>query len=132
MANVCMFDMKIVADTKENLEEFINALTHKGNVWIGRGAIICGELPTDDKTIKIISGEVPWSINSALMTRVEQEKEVLTLKEASSKYNIAIEIYSEEWGMAFEEHVIICCGDVMANDELDTDVTNGFKAIWNI
>ena len=130
MANLCNYEMKIVGE-KKSRDSFIKALTQDGSEWIGRGGVV--NLENEDEDSCIIFGYCKWSINAsmikdAISMRTEPEnwdfinKETkdnhsfITLPEASAKYNLNIEAYSEEPGCCFAEHLLIRNGQVDINE----------------
>lgn len=119
MANYCEVDMRICGE-KENVEKFIDALTLKGNTYIGRGINIHigseGEFDEEDNSIQIL-GQCKWSLESSLVTKVREirlsnpEKEVLTIEEACKKFHVNCEAFTEEPGCCFAEHFIYEFGE---------------------
>ena len=51
----------------------------------------------------------------------EEEHEYITLWEACKKWNLIIEVYSEENGCEFQEHFICDKGDVICNECVEWD-----------
>lgn len=131
MANVCIFEM-VVKGSRENIDKFIDALTQKGNVWMGRGAYITDPI-YGERSVSLYS-QVKWSIQSSLIDDAEsmrkqaetgdgcwgdlpENTEFLTLFEACEKYGVNMEAYSSEPGMAFQEHLRYENGDIL-NDSV--------------
>ena len=128
MANLFDIDMKIVGD-KEARTNFINALSQKDDVWMGRGAVI--DISEEDDDYVFIFGYCKWSIKSSLINNainmrenpkiwgVENIQSIITLPEASKIYNVDVEAYSEECGNCFAEHYIIEKGKIVKNENVD-------------
>lgn len=135
MANMCFFDM-LVKGTHENIENFYNAMTHKGNIWMGRGAE--AEIHYEnEKEVEVanITGSCKWSVWNALTDNSISMRdkphlwkfddinistlEFLTLDEASEKWDLAIEAYSEEVGVGFQEHYLIKSGNFWEDECVD-------------
>ena len=134
MANICDFSM-CVKGTHDDIEKFYNAMTQNGNIYMGRGAD--AEIQYEDEEGgAFIDGWCKWSIQSALIDnaismRNEPDKwyfgdnidksnlEFITLIEACRKWNITMEVYSEEPGCCFQEHYIIRNGVVEVDDCVD-------------
>lgn len=131
MANICSFLMKVRGD-KEDIIQFHKALTQEGNIWMGRGADADLEFEGDD--LASLIGWCKWSIISALVDNAismrkeperwyhepgEEEKEYITLFEACKRWNLVMEVYSEECGMQFQEHFICDKGDVICEECVD-------------
>lgn len=131
MANICDFSM-CVKGKHNDIESFYNALIQEGNVYMGRGAD--AEIQYEDEECKaFIDGGCKWSVQSALIDnaismRTEPDKwwfgenfditkiEFVTLWEACEKWNLDMEIYSEECGCCFQEHYVYVDGDVVCDE----------------
>lgn len=136
MANLCMFEMEALGE-RENLKEFFAALSQKGRFAIGRA-------PEFDKPYIVKNGDgrfraniegcAAWSVEGSLFTDAERMKdqketgigpfnsefirthEILTLPEASERFDLAIEIFSFAPECEFSEHIVVDRGDVLKND----------------
>ena len=128
MANICSFVMK-VRGNKEDIEQFYKAVNQEGKIWMGRGAETDLTFEEDDEAF--LSGWCKWSVISALVDNAvsmrtepekwycgpeEEEHEYITLYEACKRWNIVMEVYSEECGCQFQEHFICDKGDVICED----------------
>lgn len=132
MANVCGFNM-CVKGNRSDIEQFYNAMLQKGNIWMGRGAE--AEISYKDENKAFITGWCKWSILSALIEnavsmRTEREKwgfgeddpkdlEFITLFEACQKWNLVMEVYSEESGCEFQEHFVCDKGLIVCEECVD-------------
>lgn len=131
MANICSFLMK-VRGNKSDIEQFHKALNQEGKIWIGRGAET--DLTFEKDGAAFLSGWCKWSVVSALTDNAvsmrtepdmwyhedgEEDKEYITLYEACKRWNIVMEIYSEEGGCQFQEHFICNKGDVICEECVD-------------
>lgn len=127
MANLCDFVMH-VRGKRENIEKFYDALTQKGKIYMGRGAE--ADIFLDDD-IAEIKGWCKWSVVSALIDnaismRTEpnrwsfdedvNELEFITLIEACQKWNVDMEVYSEEPGCCFQEHFMVIDGELVIDE----------------
>lgn len=138
MANICEFEMVIKGDPKD-IDRFIDALSQKENIWMGRGAYIGARAYGERSTI--ITGECKWSLQSSLVDcAVSMQKqaaggevnwgdlpengEFLTIFEACEKYHVNMEVYSSEPGLAFQEHLKYENGKV-ENDSVP------FEEVWD-
>ena len=134
MANLCSFLMK-VRGTKEDITQFYMALNQKGKIWMGRGAET--DLGFEDDETAFMSGTCKWSVISALIDnaismRTEpdrwykdedwENREYITLYEACKRWNIVMEVYSEEGGIGFQEHFICDKGEVLCEECVDWEV----------
>lgn len=131
MANICSFSM-CVKGTHENIEKFYNAMCQDGNIYMGRGAD-AQILYEDEENRALIDGWCKWSVQSAMIDnaismRTEPNMwgwtkdvnpstlEFITLWEACARWNIDMEVFSEEPGCAFQEHYLIIDGQVVCED----------------
>jgi hypothetical protein len=130
MANICDFDMR-VRGSHDNIEKFYNAMRQNGNIIMGRGAD--AELIYDDDDYANINGWCKWSVSSALINNaismrtepnmwyfgdgVDVSKiEFITLIEACQKWNLDMEVFSEEPGCCFQEHIMVINGEVVVDE----------------
>lgn len=130
MANICSFSMRVKGN-KDDIEQFYNAMSQKGTIYMGRGAE--ADIDWDDDDVAMIDGWCKWSVQSAMVTnaismRTEPDiwywgdgvsskgLEFITLFEACKKWNIIMEVYSEEGGCQFQEHYICDKGDIICDE----------------
>lgn len=130
MANICSFSM-CVKGNHNDIESFYNAMSQNGNIFMGRGAD--AEIRyEDDENRAFIDGWCKWSVWSAMVDnaismRTEpdmwyfgnakaSELKFITLMEACERWNLTIEVYSEECGCAFQEHYIVVNGDLTCEE----------------
>lgn len=128
MANLCSFLMK-VRGNKEDIIQFHKALNQEGKIWMGRGAET--DLTFEEDGAAFMSGTCKWSVISALIDNAismrteperwyhppgEEEHEYITLFEACKKWNLIMEVYSEECGFEFQEHFICDKGEVLCDE----------------
>lgn len=134
MANMCNFSM-CVKGKHDDIEKFYDAMLQKGNIYMGRGAD--AEINyEDDDNMAFIDGWCKWSIQSALIynaisMRTEPDRwwfgdnfdvtqlEFITLWEACEKWNLDMEVYSEECGCCFQEHYVFIDGNIICDDCID-------------
>lgn len=125
MANICSFLMK-VRGNKEDIINFHKALNQEGKIWMGRGAET--DLTFEEDAAAFMMGWCKWSVQSALIDNAvsmrteperwyhapgEEEHEYITLWEACKRWNLVMEVYSEEGGCCFQEHFVCDKGDVI-------------------
>lgn len=128
MANICDFQM-CVRGNCSNIEKFYDAMCQKGNIYMGRGASAEIEFESEDRAM--ITGWCKWSIQSALIDNAESMRsnperwwwgegekpsEFITLWEACKKWNLDMEVYSEESGCCFQEHYVCIEGDIICDE----------------
>ena len=159
MANMCDFSMKVIGNSKESIETFYNMLSQKGTVYMGRGAeaVMQDIEAVDGRYTTKIEGWCKWSIRASLVldaismrnhpemwtfgnTVKKDTLKFLTLYEACEELALDMEVFSEEPGMEFQEHVLFRHGvieiDACVNytEEYDEEndeyiSTGGFE--WN-
>lgn len=134
MANLCSFCM-CVKGTHDNIEKFYNAMSQNGNVYMGRGAEADIEYE-DEENKAFITGCCKWSVQSAMVNNAismretpsmwywgddtdATELEFITLWEACKKWNLDMEVYSEEAGCCFQEHYVVVNGDLICDECVD-------------
>lgn len=160
MANICDFSM-VVKGKKENIEKFINMMEQKGNVWMGRGAMVNRidiEEVENEKYRYLIDGDTKWSVKSSMILNAVSMREnpdmwffgedvdktklsFVTLFEACEQLELAMEVYSEELGDEFQEHYLFDEGQVMIseiveyteeyNEETEEYESSGGFEDWN-
>lgn len=131
MANICSFSMKVRGE-HDNIEKFYNAMMQNGTIYMGRGAD--AEINYDDEECSAqIDGWCKWSVVSAMVTNAEsmrsepdmwcwgdgktsEEREFITLFEACKKWNLDMEVYSEESGCCFQEHYVFVDGELICEE----------------
>ena len=131
MANICSFSM-CVRGTHENIKKFYNAMSQDGDLYMGRGAD-ARILYEDEEGRALIDGWCKWSVQSAMIDNaismrrepnmwawgknVDASKlKFITLWEACAKWNLDMEVYSEEPGCGFQEHYLVIDGQVVYED----------------
>lgn len=144
MANVCEFEM-MLRGTKENIDKFVDALSQKDNVWMGRGAYITSRFDDEAAHSAMLCGECKWSMQSSLIDNaismraqenggqtiwadIPEGGEFLTIFEACEKYSVNMEAYSKEPGCEFQEH-LICENGKVVNDTVD--YTEEWDETWD-
>lgn len=128
MGNLCSFTMKIKGNP-ENIKTFHNYLTQNGPVWMGRGAESEYDTEQLDEVMKetennnfelYLGGSVKNSIADALISdaiemrttpnrwslKNESDLSFITLFEACEQLNLDMEVFSEEPGCCFAEHIL--------------------------
>ena len=136
MANMCYFEFVVVGDSKENIQAFLNAMQQEGTLYMGRGAAIFSrnEIQEEDGKFRFESaGECKWSLEAALILNAENTREepehwffgdnidsstleFITLPEASERFQVDVEMYSEELGCEFQEHKWLERGKYLVDD----------------
>ena len=127
MANVCSFSMKVKGN-RGDIEQFCKAMMQDGTVYMGRGAD--ADIEFENENSASLQGWCKWSIQSALIDNAismrtepnrwffgegvnSEELEFITLFEACKRWNIVMEVYSEECGLQFQEHFLCDKGEII-------------------
>ena len=134
MANICSFSMRVRGDVK-GITNFYNAMCQNGNIYMGRGADAQINIDEEDGSA-FIEGWCKWSIQSALIDNAISMREnpskwffgndfdaskieFITLDEACEKWNLDMEVYSEEPGCCFQEHYMFIDGYMVLDECVD-------------
>ena len=129
MANICSFSMHVKGN-KDDIQSFYNAMCQNGKFYMGRGAD--AEITIDEDSA-FIDGWCKWSIQSALIDNAismranpsmwyfgdgfdASQIEFITLDEACKKWNLDMEVYSEESGCGFQEHFMFVNGELVIDE----------------
>lgn len=121
MANVCQYLMKIVG-AKPQVIELVEMLQWKGkyeNCGINR---VYDAHVNEEGVIKegfyycIVDGGCAWSVLTSMLIEGDASQ---VIDEATERLNLAIEIFSEECGLAFQEHFVIGKGTIFVNECVD-------------
>jgi len=124
MANLCEFEMQI-SGRREAVEEFVRMISYKGEFekdGLGRvykpiypvsaGLEVISKDPEIVSTV--IAGDCAWSLKSALC-----DSSPRNLYGETERLGIAVEAYSSEPGNRFQEHIVMCCGNMVENETVD-------------
>lgn len=140
MANHCNYSMRIQGNP-DSVENVIKALQsdyhyetmefdHDKHLFrVFEALIVDDDIDEeDDYRSVIVDGYCAWSVNSCMMEDgyyFDNKKEYgdkskgTTLVELSKDNNVQIEVYSEEGGACFQEHILIVDGEIVINDCVD-------------
>ena len=130
MANDCSFEIKAVSKKKEALEQLIQYLQneydqgpHPWRVFDAEGE---DEITKEKElyTVKI-RGYCAWSVYSCMFEGTStyqseygaEDKNGKTISEMCRKLKVAVEIFSDEPGIGFQEHYIINKDGEICDDE---------------
>ena len=133
MANICEFSM-LVRGRHKDIQSFYDAMRQKGNIYMGRGADVTLEF--EDNDTARIDGWCKWSVASALISNAISMRQkpntwsfadgvnvanlqFITLDEACKKWNLTVEVYSQETGCCFQEHILVDKGSIVIDDCVD-------------
>lgn len=121
MANNCWYQMRI-AGQKESVDQFIDMLSGKGPVHLGRVFSVYTDEPftpyPGNRGIGYadVSGDCAWSIKESMLPGYNPS---ITLATEAKRLGLAVEAYSSEPGNQFQEHVLINKGDILTFDCVD-------------
>lgn len=124
--------MKVVAERPEDLDEFLSMMnyTHPEGRYFSR---IFEAYPWDrheenGKYVMCISGDCAWSVYSCMCggaftyyddNSTKGNVEVTNLAIETKRLNLKVEIFSQEPGIGFAEHIIFDNGCQLLSDEAD-------------
>ena len=115
MANICAFMMRIIG-SKESVAEMSNKLLHCN---IGRVYDCSAEGPVityDDRIYhQDFWGNCAWSVHTSMLADYTNP----SLESESERLGLTIEVWAEEYGMAFQEHYIIENGTQIVSECAD-------------
>lgn len=126
MANYCCFDAKITG-RKTDILEFIDMLRWKGKYKdAGLGRIFSCEYDNHDLNLAgsndilsvIVYGDCAWSVKCAMM----EEYTHPSIESETKRLNLVMEIYSQEPGMQFQEHILCDRGELLIDDCVDWEL----------
>lgn len=118
MANNCFYTMKVYGK-KESIEEFVRLLRWETKIdGKGLGKTYSAspaesEMINEEVFMMIISGDCAWSVKSAMMGRK------ISLESETRRLGLFLEVFSEEHGCQFQEHLLINKGDVILSEAKD-------------
>lgn len=121
MANNCWYQMRI-AGQKESVDQFIDMLSGKGPVHLGRVFSAYTDEPftpyPGNRGVGYadVSGDCAWSIKESMLPGYNPS---ITLATEAKRLGLVVEAYSSEPGNQFQEHVLINKGDILTFDCVD-------------
>lgn len=108
MANICYVEGKVWSRSKNKIRSFLT--------WLGRYKMLqveeTGEIEELEKGLfsQTFAGDCKWSIASSINNSFDKKGDL-----TSKTHDIAVELWSQEPGCGFEEHIIV------GNGYVDTD-----------
>lgn len=116
MANNCWYNMRVVG-TKADCYEWLARLKHESDCGVPLGrffdADICGEAGTEQDYELDISGDCAWSVSGC---RYDRRDGADAFAANTKELNLQMEVWSEECGCAFQEHIIYKYGDCITDN----------------
>ena len=116
MANNCFYILRAVSDKKARLDRLVSIMKYEDpwfyiyRVFSAEADFECEE--EDGLFSRVISGDVAWSArlwvhDEASFYNPKIDGQYKTLTELCKMLNIAVEIYTKETGLEFQEHYIV-------------------------
>lgn len=119
MANNCDFHMKI-RGRKDDCRELADLLAWKnGHEKDGIGRIYLCQVVDEGPGWLEVAGDCAWSVQTAIL-----EPQGGRFAEDLARLDLAVEVYSSEPGLQFQEHYVIDRGDVLVEEEVE------YKEYW--
>ncbi len=134
MSNVCTVKMQIISDSIENIKDFFKYIyAYNRNVPSTEKYIVFETDPyfyeenVRETTYNghlmyslIVYGSTRNSVYSSMLRKSEKGSSYINIQTACANSNVALNIYSSEYGNCFEEHVVVnSTGDVITDDSLE-------------
>lgn len=126
MANNCYYEMRIVGKT-EAVREFIRCMRGEGEFENGRlGRIFDCEI-IDDSNLEtsteingwaVVAGDCAWSVKCSMMNDYIPRR---NLESETARLGLCVEVFSEELGFEFQEHIIVDNGIISLDDSVDVE-----------
>lgn len=111
MANLCCYDL-YATGTEENLEKFARMMEWKEKPAVD-GSMYCADMysekPTDngDGTFtQHFSSATCWSVQHGMIDRADDDERI-SLPAAARMLGLEVEIWSDESGCCFAEHIVV-------------------------
>ena len=122
MANYCYFTMMITG-VKEAVDELISMMKWEG-IYAENGLGRIYEIdeydrdfhPANNVSAKL-TGDCAWSVTCAM--RSDNGRREVCLESETKRLGLVVEVFSEELGCAFQEHILIDKGEVIIDDCVD-------------
>lgn len=112
MANLCCYEL-YARGTKEGIEKLHQMLSHKEKPYVVN-SMYCSDLYAgeirengDGTYSQVFSSATRWSVAGAMLDEERDSEEYCTLQTAAKLTETVLELYSEEPGCCFAEHVEI-------------------------
>ena len=129
MANNCVYNLKVIGDTKKSVEEFIQMMTysHPSGRYFARFFSADPE-PIEENNGRYstkVFGDCAWSVYSCMCDgpstyyRDLPGGELTCLQIETRRLGLTVEVFSEEPGIGFAEHYIFHKGKWLVNEERD-------------
>lgn len=126
MANNCYYDMKVVGEPKA-VQEFIRCMRYEEEYkedGLGRifdCEVIDGsnfENSTKINGWAVVAGDCAWSVKCSMMKEYIARR---NLESETARLGLCVEVFSEELGFEFQEHIIVDKGLVTLDDSVDVE-----------
>lgn len=132
MANNCFYMLRAVSNNKAALDRLVSIMKYEDpwyyiyRVFSAESDIECEE--PHGLFSRVISGDVAWSaklwvhdeLSSSSPYCSETDRQYKTLTELCKMLNFAVEIYTKETGLEFQEHYIVDnLGNILVSERAD-------------
>lgn len=138
MANNCAYNMKVVGNRKEDVDEFLSMMdySHPEGKFFARifEAYPYNFKEENGKYAMFIAGDCAWSVYSCMCGGIftyytdnqKNDNQITNLAIETKRLNLKVEIYSQEPGVGFAEHIIYDNGECVEMEETD------FEEYWDL
>ena len=136
MANNCLYTMKIIGNSKENVDKFVGMLTYENKDKYFARIFSADPYDAEEKngrySIKV-AGDCAWSVHGCMCggpwsyyeARSATDEHLTNLHWATGELGLTVEIFSQEPGIGFAEHYIYDNGKCLVEEETD------FQEYWD-
>ena len=131
MANKCYYNMKIVGATQEAVDEFIQMLdySHPDGKFFARifEAYPYTSYEENGNYVTQVTGDCAWSVYSCMCggaftyydDNAKTTEKITNLAIETKRLGLKVEIFSQEPGIGFAEHIIFDNGHQILSEETD-------------
>ena len=137
MANCCWFSMKAVSDSKDSLERLRSIMKYEDSEFFLYRLFSCDD---DDEVSEssetpglfeiLIYGDVAWGASPWVNDLEDTEKKAsngahyTNLQRVCSALNVSVEVWTQEDGVGFQEHILVNNKGESSYDSLDIKFTD--------
>lgn len=133
MANSCWFGMEVIASSREDIDALYKSMADNPyeNVYDpkryvpGVEDINLTEIKKGEHGLYIaqFNGTCRNSLSDSVMTFSQgSERNAVSIQDESKRLGLSIELFSEETGNGFQEHICVINGDLIIDDSINLEV----------
>ena len=128
MANNCLYTMKVIGDSKENVDAFVAMLTYENQERYFARIFSADPYDEEEKNGRysvMVAGDCAWSVHSCMCSgpwsyySQGNNGDLTNLEIETERLGLTVEIFSQEPGVGFAEHYIYDKGKCLVEDEVE-------------